>query len=111
MVKFVGPDRRHGFGWAFDQERPLHALCNCGWRSALCEDTGIAAERWHEHKLEVAAAENGEDQVGSGHQDHPLGEKLDRLAWAMQEIKEVLERLVLAAENATPSRPYPNYRL
>ena len=98
MVKFDGPDRRHGFGWAFDQERPLHALCACGWTSALCEDTWIAAERWHEHKLEVAAAENGEDQ------EHPLDDELDRLAWAMLEIKTVLERLVLVIANAVPPR-------
>ena len=40
-----------------------------------------------------------------------LEEKLDRLAVGIEQVVAVLERLALAAENATPSRPYPNYRL
>ena len=31
-----------------------YALCSCGWQSLRVEDTQMAADCWHDHKLVVA---------------------------------------------------------
>ena len=89
----------------------FYVKCRCGWTSPPASNYETAGEDWQEHTLLVTAAESGEDQVGSGHQEHSPDDELHRLAVGIEQVVAVLERLALAAENATLSRPYPNYRL